>query len=117
MFVNLTPHEITIVDELRSLVLRIPPSGQVARLAVSRQAWREPIDGVTVYETVYGAVEGLPSRESSPLRENSDCNTFYYIVSALVLAQVRDERGDVFAPGELVRDERGQPIGCVGLSR
>ena len=52
-----------------------------------------------------GAVLGLPHPRPG----------VYYIVSALVLAQVPN-RADVFAPGPALRDADGRVVGCVGLS-
>ena len=102
-FVNLTPHALNIVQSDGSFYT-LPPSGQVARVATTRTIVNE-IDGIEIYETQFGEVEGLPERNSQDI----------LIVSALV-AQ-RANRADVYSPGELVRDESGKVIGCRGLTR
>lgn len=102
-FVNLTPHALNIVQSDGS-VYALPPSGQVARVATTRTVVNE-IDGIEIYETKFGEVEGLPERNGQDL----------LIVSALV-AQ-RANRADVYSPGELVRDGDGKVIGCRGLTR
>ena len=102
-FINLTPHALNIVQADGS-VYTLPPSGQVARVATTRTVVNE-IDGVEIYETQFGEVEGLPERNGQDL----------LIVSALV-AQ-RANRPDVYSPGELVRNDAGQVVGCRGLTR
>jgi len=109
-FVNLTPHAITIRVGERDIV--VPPSGQVARVAV-RSVDRAPLviaenagefTHVPVVGNEYGSVEGLP--DPAPLAEAK-----VFIVSALVLGRVFGRSGDVFAPDTgptAVRDEKGQ---------
>ena len=101
MFVNLTPHTIVIVAGEAHIT--IAPSGAVARVA-SRSEVVGEVDGVTVTRQVLGAVEGLP-----PFDENVTL-----LVSAMVRAAEPD-RADLMSPGELVRNEAGQPIGCRNL--
>ena len=101
-FVNLTPHEIVIFDnEGRSVIKRIPPSGQVARVSVKRTKVAE-IDGVPVYKTEYGEIEGLPEPKEDTV----------YIVSILVLQALKGTRKDVVAPdtspASAIRDEQGR---------
>lgn len=104
--VNLTPHALHIWDAAHEVELVLPPSGAVARVAMVKQA-REPVCGVPVIETRLGDVEGLPE----PVEGVA------YVVSRLVLERVKATRQDVYAPGELLRDDDGRPIGCEGLSR
>jgi len=97
--INLTPHTITETITAQSFA----PSGQVARIRQSSEL-TDTINGIMVYTTTYGAVEGLPEPEEGII----------YIVSAMCLAGV-EGRTDVVAPGNLLRDENGQPIGCQGF--
>jgi hypothetical protein len=98
MLTNLTPHAIVFTTGLT-----VPPSGQVARCAQVSQPAGEA-DGVPLFHTAYGAVEGLPEPVSGTL----------YIVSAMVRAAV-PHRQDVASPGDLVRDGEGKVTGCKGL--
>lgn len=101
-FVNLTPHVLNIVRQDGS-VLEIPATGTVARVETEREL-DVVIDGVEIFETTLGAVIGLPQRTPDTI----------FIVSAQV-AQ-RTGRSDVVSPGELVRNEAGQVVGCRGLT-
>jgi len=108
MYVNLTPHAINIYRSATdSNPLVIPPSGALARCAEQRDSLPELPDGIPVSRASFGAVEGLPA----PVEGTN------YIVSGLVLAALAGSgRNDVFAPGQAVRNETGQVVGCLGLS-
>ena len=105
MIVNLTPHDVTVVNGDHHQT--IPASGSVARVdTVSTPAGvlfngKSPI---ALTRTSYGAVVGLPDYQSGT----------YYIVSALV-RQAVPHRTDVYSPSGLVRDAAGKVIGCSGL--
>jgi len=103
--VNLTPHILNLI-RMDGTVREVASSG-LARVSTSRVQIGE-VDGIPLFETVFGEVSGLPDAEEGVL----------FVVSGLVAAHpsVRD-RADVYSPGELVRDEQGKPIGCRGLSR
>lgn len=100
--VNLTPHALAVIVEGGD-VLHIPPSGQVARVAMVRRPVFN-IGEIPVFRSEAGPVIGLPAKKSGT----------FLITSALVRLAA-DYRDDVFSPGELVRDTNGQPIGCRGL--
>lgn len=102
MLVNLTPHVLNI--HTPSGVVVVPPSGTIARCQAITSPMGE-VDGVPVVSTGFGPVVGLPG----PVPGTT------YVVSGLVASAARRE--DVLSPGELVRNEAGQPIGCRGLSR
>ena len=107
MLVNLTPHEIKLFNERKELVKSLPPTGQVARVAVTREKVGE-IEGIPVFRAQYGEIEGLPEPRDG----------VYYVVSGLVAtAAARAGREDVLSPGELLRDDQGRPIGSIGLQR
>ena len=102
--INLTPHSLSLVGEGGTLV--VSPSGQLARLAVSREALPSlDIGGVIlpVCRPTLGEVTGLPLPE-----EGTIC-----VVSALVAEAAR--RADVMSPGELMRDAAGVIVGASGL--
>lgn len=106
--INLTPHTVVIVAEDGKTILgSIEPSGSVARTKVAYAADGE-VAGFPATRATYGAVEGLPASEDG----------VFYLVSGMVAAHPSViGRADVVAPGDLVRNEAGQPVGCKGLKR
>ena len=121
--VNLTPHVITILSPVgvarkgatltatNPTVIRTIPSSGVARVTQGYPVPAPMIEDVPTTEPVrYGAVEGLPNFDG----------VHAYIVS-LITVQAARETGrpvaDLLTPGDLVRNEEGQPIGCLNLAR
>ena len=105
-FVNLTPHEITIVRGDEKIV--VPPSGKVARVRTVEKMVGE-VDGVPVVVVNYGEVENLPPAEDGTI----------YLVSQIVLGAVQG-RSDVLAPNTgkgAVRDSSGNVVGVTSLIR
>lgn len=100
--INLTPHVLNILTPEGAV--EVAPSGEVARVAVTTTE-AEPVGGIPVTVASYGKVENLPD----PAEGN------IFVVSGMVEAQV--QRQDVFAPGNLVRDGEGKPVGCEGLKQ
>lgn len=98
-FKNLTSHSICEVTTGQT----IPPSGVVARVKSSTIKVGEHASA-PIYTSTFGEVEGLPEPEEGTI----------YIVSALTLNAVAN-RADVVAPGNLQRDQDGNPIGCIGF--
>lgn len=96
-FLNLTPHAVTVGGVV------IPPSGQVARVSVTRTPCGTHC-GVPLFLPEFGEVVGLPAPVAGVV----------VIVSALVRGQV-PTRGDVASPGILLRDSAGNVIGADGL--
>jgi len=111
--INLTPHSLNLRGTdatsplMASVQITVPPSGTVARLAVSRKNCGEVVaDGgirLAVSRATFGEIAELPVPEVGTV----------FVVSALVAEAAK--RVDVFSPGELVRDETGNVIGANGL--
>lgn len=102
---NLTPHSLTIycLDGFDPLVV---PSDGVARVStITTEETPIVVGNVTipVRRVSFGEIVGLPPEGEDVL-----------IVSAVVKAAL-PERRDLYTPGELVRDEKGNVIGCKGL--
>lgn len=104
-FINLTPHALNIITPTGTV--SVPPSGEIARVSSTSEEVLQ-ISEIPVYETSYGEVTGLPEPVEGSV----------FLVSGLVLSALEGSgRMDVMAPGELVRNEAGQPVGCKGLRR
>ena len=104
---NLTPHNVVIViNEATKIVI---PSDGIARVTETKSiAPSIDVDGVIVetFVSAFGEVENLPPQEEGVM----------VIVSALVASAAKG-RDDLLVPGELVRDDGGNIVGCKSLRR
>jgi hypothetical protein len=107
-FINLTTHEIVIYDEEgKNVILRIPPSGKIARVATDSKIVGR-INGIPVRKTTYGEIIDLPDPKPGVV----------YLVSTVLLMALKEKgmnRPDVLSPDttpdSAVRDEQGRIIG------
>ena len=98
-------HTVKVFNtETDDLVVEVPFSGIQARRAESSEMVSED-QGIQMFRTVYGEVEGLP--------EERDGVT---IIVSMAVRQALPERKDLASPGALRKDEAGQPTGCYGLN-
>lgn len=102
--VNLTPHRLNIVTDDHDEEIVVEPSGIVCRVETHYEPDGE-LEGIPLTRVRYGAPESLPDPQDDVA----------YVVSGQVEALVG--RDDVFAPGELIRDDAGRVVGCKGLKR
>ena len=103
MFVNLTPHEVTLVNDQGDITLVIEPEGTPARCVVKREI-AFIADGISVNKSVFGEVVGLPE----PIEGT------WYIVSRIVAEAA--QRSDLLVPDETVRNQEGQIVGCKSFA-
>lgn len=96
MIINLTPHAVNASG------VTFAPSGTIARVNVTR-VQVATVEGVPVYRGSYGETVNLPAPDGN-----------LYIVSALV-RNANPGRADLLSPGNLIRDEKGNVIGCDGF--
>lgn len=107
MLKNLTPHEVCIYDmngTACDLNLVIEAGDSIARVACEYQKVDKRIEGVELYRPVFGEVTGLPEYSEGT----------YLLVSAMV-REALPLRRDLVSPGQLLRDDDGNVIGCLGL--
>ena len=105
---NFTPHNVVIVinDSTKKIVI---PSDGIARVTETKTvAPSIDVDGVIIetFLSAFGEVENLPPQEEGVM----------IIVSALVASAAKG-RDDLLVPGELVRDDGGNIVGCKSLRR
>jgi len=98
--VNYTPHSITET----TTGITFPPSGNVARVS-STSTPAGDLAGIPCFSTTFGEVHGLPAPQEGVA----------LIVSGMVMDACRGHRFDLVAPGDLVRDAAGNPVGCKGF--
>lgn len=102
--VNLTPHNVTVINPRGGENHVIPASGTVARMSTNRvDVDHINLDGFALvfYNTTYGDPVNLPDPTPG----------VRYIVSALIRTALPD-RKDLVSPADFVRDENGQILGC-----
>lgn len=105
---NRTEHSVKIFNtigiETPDMVLEQYKGEPIRVSCESRKV--DTVEGIDIYENIYGEVTGLPEFKEG----------VYYVVSAMV-RQALPNRKDLLSPGQLIRNEAGQPIGCLGLVR
>lgn len=102
-FINLTPHTINVCNDDSEVVMTLPASGRLVRVA--RSAVSRPSGfGFNFNSVSYGEVSGLPDEVEGVV-----------LVVSLAVRSALPDRKDLASPGELVRDAEGQPVGCKGL--
>lgn len=107
MLKNLTPHEVKIFKlngTVPDLDVVIEASDLVARVSCEYIKVDKKVEGVDMYRTVFGEVTGLPEYSEG----------VYLLVSAMV-REALPLRSDLVSPGQLLRDDDGNVIGCLGL--
>jgi hypothetical protein len=111
ILVNLTPHEINVITP--SGVVNVPPSGDVARVAM----YSRSVDPLKIEHPDNDRFVDIPVRVSTPGEVTGLPNPSHakeFLVSGQVRAAL-PMRLDIYSPGPLVRNGAGQPIGCEGL--
>lgn len=107
MLKNLTPHEVCIYKlngVTPDLDLVIEAGEEVARVSCEYMKVDKTVEGVNLYRPVFGEVTGLPDYEEG----------VYLLVSTMV-REALPLRSDLVSPGQLLRNDKGEVIGCLGL--
>lgn len=112
--INWTKHDINIYNEDKEHVVTIPPSGYEARIeTVSKKV--DTLDNILLFQTKnVGAPYLIDNDNKRHQLPPADDHTLY-IVSGVFRSNY--DRFDFYQPGQLIRNDNGQPIGCIGLSR
>lgn len=106
--INLTPHDVTILDNDSNEVARFPSQGCVRLASKIEQLTTIETDTIEVPVTIttYGRAENLPPQKAG-----------IWLIVSQVVVQALWERPDLLFPNELIRDERGRVVGCQSLGR
>lgn len=105
--INLTAHDIVILDEAGKEVKVIQTTGVIAcNKEVEVVSY---IDDIPIVETRYGDVVNMPDMEEGQ----------YFIVSKVVAEKLKllGRTMDILVPEKLVRDRGGSIRGCKYLAR
>lgn len=106
--VNLTPHEVKIVDGGNNVVAVFPSDG-VAR-ASQHDMLVDEINSIPVVKTRFGEVLGLPEPTEGTV----------FIVSRITVEAARAQglgTDDLLVTSGAVRDDQGRIVGCRALAR
>ena len=111
--VNMTPHDVTIVDGNGAQVRVFPRSGQTVRCQSTTEVIGD-IDGIPMTRTVFGepTIINADGTESA-LPEQKEGTVF--IVSSMAAQAAK--RDDFLVPNESVRNAEGIIIGCKSLGQ
>ena len=107
MLKNLTPHEVKIFKlngTAPDLDVVIEAGEAVARVSCEYVKVDKKVECVDLYRTVFGEVTGLPAYEEG-----------VYLLVSTVVREALPLRSDLVSPGQLLRDDDGNVIGCLGL--
>jgi hypothetical protein len=102
--INLTNHNINIIDKHNNTIKTIPPSGIKANLIIKNVSTGMNIAGIPLTQTQYKEENPLPPEQIGT----------YYIVSKVVKAAF-PTRKDLLVPTEVQTTEDGRKIGCRSL--
>lgn len=111
--INLTPHNVNIINDEGKCVLTIQPTTPAARCNEHFTEDDYPLQVLNDKTKVNLGTGDLSYRDVKDLPSSKE--ETYYIVSVLV-AQQRPGRDDLLVPYDLVRKD-GQIIGCKRLVR
>ena len=123
-FLNLTPHSITILDAENVPVKIDRTEVSAGRFLLLRANTQKTIIGkigdINITKTVFGAAElvTVDAKGQSPQPYLETIKADFLIVSQIALNACNGEFTGItcYSPGELLRDDKGQPIGAQGLS-
>jgi len=101
--INCTPHPVNVYRK-DGTIMSLPKGEIVPRLDAVEHPINE-VEGVEIFTTDFGFTSNLPEEVEGT----------YYIVSRMVL-DANPDRADLLAPGPAIRDDKGNIIGCKGLS-
>ena len=130
ILINMTPHDINILDDSNvsydkafrgykvtgDPIIRetYNPSGTVLRCS-QEETEAGDLNGIKLYRVKFGRVEhttkdGSVTAFNVPVKEG-----VYYIVSSIIKNALSD-RPDLLVPTHVVRNDKGQPVGCLGFA-
>lgn len=117
-FVNLTPHTVNIVAYNSEEKIEIEPSGIIARIdekQIFTGVFHYGEENIATYKVQYGDIvyvnKAGEELNEPPRRIDNNC----YIVSSMIAEKMKDKRFDFCAPANLIRDNKGNIIGCSGI--
>lgn len=114
--INLTPHTVRLEKENGEFIEFIP-SGIVARISTEYGKLSNfPSLNKNLEKNLKGSgINFIYTEFSDPINLPEESMDKIYIVSA-ILKNALPDRNDLVVPADLIRDEKGNVIGCRALS-
>lgn len=128
--INLTPHDITVLDDSNVSFDKASRSYKVTGDPIIRQTYNPSgtvlrcsqeeteagdLNGIKLYKVKFGRVEHT-TKDGSVITFNMPVKEgVYYIVSNIIKNALSD-RPDLLVPTRMVRNDKGQPVGCLGFA-
>lgn len=112
VIINMTPHDVTIVDANGARVRVFPRSGLTIRCQSKTEVIGD-LDGIPMTRTAYGTLTVVNAADGLELEMPEREEGIFYIVSSLAAQAAR--RDDFLVPSESVRDGAGRIVGCKSL--
>lgn len=130
ILINMTPHAINILADSNvsfdkasrgykvngDPIIRetYNPSGTVLRCS-QKETEAGDLNGIKLYKVKFGKVEHT-TKDGSVITFNMPVKEgVYYIVSNIIKNALAD-RPDLLVPTRVVRNDKGQPVGCLGFA-
>jgi hypothetical protein len=115
-FINLTPHTVNCHEG--NEVHNFPPTGKSLRVSGTPV----PVgshEGITIFGVEYGDLEMVDNATKDVSHDIPPVvsGTVYIVAGACADKITAMGRKDFVSPGDLLRDDKGQPIGCKGFKR
>ena len=115
--INMTPHPISICNADGKTIREIPPSGWELRLEAKTQPSGN-IGGIPITKTVFGEPQSVQGKSfAGQVDPWADKDGKMFIVSQMVKSAFvgKADYNRLLVPAEVLRDEKGQIIGCKSL--
>lgn len=130
ILINMTPHDINILDDSNVSFDKVSrsykvngdpiiretynPSGTVLRCS-QEEIEAGDLNGITLYKVKFGRVEHTTKDGSVIAFDMPVTKAVYYIVSSIIKNALSD-RSDLLVPTHMVRNDKGQLVGCLGFA-
>ena len=128
--INLTPHDITVLDDSnvsfdkasRSYKVTgdpiicetYKPSGTVLRCS-QEETEAGDLNGIKLYKVKFGRVEHT-TQDGSVVTFNMPVKEGVYYIVSNIIKNALSGRSDLLVPTRMVRNDKGQPVGCLGFA-
>jgi hypothetical protein len=112
--INLTPHDVYLINEDNNTSVAFRPSGIIPRcneIVCPHSLLHINHDGeaitVEIVNKCMGDITNLPE----------PCNNTYYIVSLAIAQKLKGLREDLIVPNSMIKNKKGVILGCRNFTK